>query len=130
MSENGQLESPNVASGTIVWIIAGFCLFLALTIGGVRLFSGLTVTRPTSPAPNAFAKPRLETDNGADELAQLQAEQTARLTGYAWIDRDHGVARIPITRAMAQIVMRGQQGYAPVDAHGDAHGDAGKAPTP
>jgi len=39
-------------------------------------------------------------DAGPQELAQIEAQQGAQLTGYAWVDEDNGVARIPIERAM------------------------------
>ncbi len=37
---------------------------------------------------------------GPQELAQLEAQQGALLTGYAWVDESAGIARIPIERAM------------------------------
>jgi hypothetical protein len=38
--------------------------------------------------------------NQTGTLRQLRAREQALLTGYEWIDRDEGVARIPIGRAM------------------------------
>ncbi len=37
---------------------------------------------------------------GPQEVAQLDAQQGAELTGYAWVDEASSVARIPIERAM------------------------------
>lgn len=37
----------------------------------------------------------------SQELAGVQAAQEAQLNGYRWVDRAHGIAAIPIGRAMA-----------------------------
>ena len=51
--------------------------------------------RPVVMPPRPFASPALQT-NRCRDLAKLQAEQRGRLEGYAWVDRDNGVVRIPI----------------------------------
>jgi hypothetical protein len=61
---------------------------------------------PARPAYQASAGPRLETRPALDRLdAELQAR--ARLEGYGWVDRQAGIARIPIERAMAIQARRG-----------------------
>lgn len=40
------------------------------------------------------------------DLADLTRLQRELLTGYAWVDRDAGVVRIPIDRAMALLAQR------------------------
>lgn len=44
-------------------------------------------------------EPRLQV-RPADDLALFQKEQQETLNSYAWVDREAGVARIPIQRAM------------------------------
>ena len=44
----------------------------------------------------------------------MLAQQRARLAGYRWIDRDQKIVAIPIDRAMAIIVSRGADAYAPI----------------
>lgn len=119
------LESPDVATALIVKIIVGTFAFLALTIAGVWFFYAATVTRPTRPDPTLLAMPRLQTSNGGAELEELQAKEKQQLTTYGWVDRERGLIRIPIDRAMAQIVTRGAGGYGPAEA-----GAADKAPSP
>jgi hypothetical protein len=50
--------------------------------------------------------PRLEPDPLAPRQ-RLRAQENAVLTTAGWIDRDHGVVRIPIDRAMELLVDRG-----------------------
>ena len=47
--------------------------------------------------------PRLQANPAAD-LAAERAQQRQRLQSYRWVDRDAGIAQIPIERAMALLV--------------------------
>jgi hypothetical protein len=51
-------------------------------------------------------EPRLEPDPVAPRL-RMRAREDAVLTSYGWVDRNAGVARIPIERAMDLLVERG-----------------------
>jgi hypothetical protein len=51
-------------------------------------------------------EPRLEPDPLLQHR-RLQAEESAALEGYAWVDRDAGIVRIPVDRAMDLLVKRG-----------------------
>ena len=48
------------------------------------------------------------------KLRRVLSEQRARLSGYAWADRDKTLVRIPIERAMQLIVRKGAQAYDPL----------------
>ena len=52
------------------------------------------------------ALPRFQ-DNPQQDMRALRAKQQALLEGYAWVNRDAGVARIPIEEAMRIVVNRG-----------------------
>lgn len=61
----------------------------------------LAVTREQLPSgPRLQSRPQ-------QEMRELRARQQALLQGYAWVDRDGGVARIPIEDAMRIVVERG-----------------------
>jgi hypothetical protein len=102
-------ESYAVAAGKLHWsaaVLAGS--LLAVLLGMVALYQWL---QPPTPVPMASLPPapRLQPDPAAD-LAVERARQQARLQGYAWVDRDAGIARIPIGRAMALLVERERAG--------------------
>ena len=81
----------------------------------VWLFESVVDFEPAAAVPPAaFAPPRLQSDP-AGELRDYQAAQRARLSGYAWTDRERGMVRIPIERAMAMIAARGGGAYEPLD---------------
>ncbi|MCS6926547.1 MAG: hypothetical protein NZ578_11670 [Candidatus Binatia bacterium] len=50
--------------------------------------------------------PRLQVDPPAD-LRRLRAAEDAVLQSYGWVDRDAGIVRIPIDRAIALLAERG-----------------------
>ncbi len=51
-------------------------------------------------------EPRLQV-SARDDLRRLRAEEDAILGGYGWSDREKGLVRIPIERAMEIVVERG-----------------------
>ena len=79
---------------TALLLMAGLIVFLTSIEGGephVRPPGTAVAPPPGIPAVDA---------NQTDTLRQLRAREQALLTGYEWVDRDEGVARIPIGRAM------------------------------
>jgi hypothetical protein len=53
-----------------------------------------------------FLAPALQPDPSA-ELAALKADEQARLNHYGWVDRDAGIAHIPISRAIEILAKTG-----------------------
>jgi hypothetical protein len=54
-----------------------------------------------------FPTPRLETDDGNQDLTDLHGREDLLLDHYTWIDRGKGTVRIPIERAMEIIAQKG-----------------------
>jgi hypothetical protein len=54
-----------------------------------------------------FPTPRLELDDGNQDLADLHDREDLLLNYYSWIDRSQGTVRIPIDRAMQLIAQWG-----------------------
>jgi hypothetical protein len=55
----------------------------------------------------SFPTPRLLTDDGNQDIADLHEREDLLLDNYSWIDRSQGKVRIPIEQAMALIAQRG-----------------------
>lgn len=64
-----------------------------------------------TPVPPA---PRLQSDPAADWSA-FRAAQMKRLNEAGWVDREHGIAHIPIEDAMRLLAARGWPGWPPAD---------------
>ncbi len=54
-----------------------------------------------------FPTPRLQLDDGNQDLADLHERESLLLNYYSWVDKPGGAVRIPITRAMELIAQRG-----------------------
>jgi len=96
-----------------LWLAAGLVAVTLAMLGLFRLLArqDRAADKPLSPIVAANLartppEPRLEPDPLAPGL-RLRAEEEAALTSYAWVDRQAGVARIPIDRAMEILVERG-----------------------
>jgi hypothetical protein len=109
-----RLESPDVATSRVLGVAAGLAVFLAVSLAAVWVFYVFAVGRPKPPAPAAFSLPRLQTDNGADELRHLRDAENAKLNSYGWIDHERKLVRVPIARAMDAVVARGDHAYDPL----------------
>jgi len=54
-----------------------------------------------------FPTPRLQTDDGNEDVADLHQREDLLLDHYSWVDQSKGKVRIPIERAMELIAQRG-----------------------
>jgi hypothetical protein len=54
-----------------------------------------------------FPTPRLQLDDGYQEIADLHAREDLLLNNYSWADRSQGKVRIPIDRAIELLAQRG-----------------------
>jgi hypothetical protein len=64
-----------------------------------------SILKPDAGAP-APAFPRLVTSEPA-VLAEFRAQEDAFLTSYGWVEKDKGIARMPIDEAMKIVAERG-----------------------
>ena len=62
-----------------------------------------TVLKPPAAAP---AFPRLVASEPA-ALAEFRAQEAAFLSGWGWVEKDQGIARMPIEEAMKIVAERG-----------------------
>ena len=54
-----------------------------------------------------FPTPRVQTDDGNQDIATLHAREDILLDNYTWVDRSKGTVRIPIERAMEILAQEG-----------------------
>ena len=104
-----------------VWAVGKFAVALALVavaalvllLGLFRYLlsreggppSGRSQVAASEPA-KAFPQPQLQESEVLD-LKAIRAEEDRVLNGYAWVDPEKGVVRIPISRAMDVLAERG-----------------------
>ena len=78
-------------------------LMISVLLGGSYAFLGNPGLRPQAQQA-ATPSPTAPSD---DALKQLHATENAVLTTYGWVDRQKGLVRIPIDRAMELLLQRG-----------------------
>jgi hypothetical protein len=96
----------------VVLVTAGFLILACLSL--IWLFDHFEKTQnPGSFVAAPFAgprtlppPPRIQPDPGADLQSYREAEQTLLKT-YGWVDRQNGVVRMPVDRAMELLLQRG-----------------------
>lgn len=65
------------------------------------------ILAPNLKVLERFPKPNLQIDDDHAERLALYSQQDAKLNSYGWVDRNNGIVRIPIDRAMELIAQRG-----------------------
>lgn len=85
--------------------------FTAVALGGLRYYYLRQGLGPLVQEARVFPAPRLQ-QSPASDLAAMLKDQRDQLTGYAWIDRERAVARIPVEEAMRRLIGRGDAAYA------------------
>jgi hypothetical protein len=97
--------------------------FVLLSMTGVFFYLRSAIPEAfKATIDHPFPKPELQTDPQAD-LQDFERDQRATLSGYGWVDRSEGIARIPIEQAMQIVAARGAHAY-------DAPGQPTVTPAP
>ncbi len=77
----------------------------------------------------SFPTPRVQVDNGDQDIADLHAREDVLLNHYTWIDQSKGTVRIPIERAMELIAQHGLPVASPAQVQPAMTGDSRPAVT-
>jgi hypothetical protein len=109
MSDEIQVEEDRLSRWSITIVIVvglvimAFSIWLAwaLLVAEEEAIFGGDPPRDPMPAPPAQVARTRQTLIGRDrEGLELRQEQRDQLSRYEWVDRDEGVVRIPIERAI------------------------------
>ncbi len=102
----GVHQEPDLVPGRRLLLLAGSAVFVSAL--GVLVSCWMLRSneashpppRPISSAAFATGTPERTPIDTTERGLTLRAEQLKRLGGYGWADRDAGIARIPIERAI------------------------------
>lgn len=111
-----QYERSDVSLFVIGMVALGILVLLGVVplimIGAFPLSRG-DVDRHLAITP---PEPRLQTAPASDLAAYLSRERKL-LNSYGWVDREHGIARIPIEEAMRRLAQQGIPEFPKAGAH-------------
>jgi len=89
--------------------VAAGATFLLFDFFQIRQAAGDPPASPFGEVRLVPPEPRLQVEP-IEDLRAMEAETDRLLGGYAWVDRERGLVRIPIERAMEIVAERGAGG--------------------
>jgi hypothetical protein len=114
-ADDVKYETEDFSPRGIRWFTAGLAMLAVMVLvlmGGLLWFlSGgwpprQGIVTPMVPALNMSPEPDLQVASSRD-YQEMRAAEDAQLRSYRWVDRDAGIAAIPIERAMEILAGRG-----------------------
>jgi hypothetical protein len=107
-------EPEGVAARPVIYAAGGFLVFVGVCLTGIFYYYSDAIGTRKPPKPEAFPAPQLQRAPFSD-LEKLQKGQQEQLNGYTWVDKDQGIVRVPIERAMQIVASKGQAAFGPLD---------------
>lgn len=111
--------------GVVLFGLGLFVLIAAALFAMDRLFDYLAAQPEAGPPPSSMALsrevpplPRLQV-SGTVDLKRFREAEEKVLNSYAWVDRDAGIVRIPVERAIELLAERGLPARATDKERGD-----------
>jgi hypothetical protein len=102
-------HSNGMHTGRVAAALGGLALVIVACAGAVYFLAGAwdaPLAGASAPETVRIPEPQLEAAPQIDR-SRYFTEKEALLERYEWIDRAHGVARIPIDAAMAIVAAEG-----------------------
>ena len=108
-------ELSDLNPGFIALFGIGLVVAVALAVIVTSLFMRYRAfqhSRQETPVPRLAREreitpePRLQVD-ASKELRQMRAAEDAALSSYGWVDKDAGILKIPVDRAMEILAKKG-----------------------
>ena len=119
-------EREDLSARSVMYFMAGLVIFAAviyvIVFGMYRFLDTYQKTHQAAISPlvtpqadtrnateentKSFPQPRLE-ENERSQLRGVIQDQDRKIETYDWVDKDRGVVKIPIERAMDLLVQRG-----------------------
>lgn len=104
-----EMNAKGVKIGLIITVaLLGLIFVSFLAMGGLLRGLDIFSKRMSPPIPENAQLPVIPPNphlqvNPKIDLAEKLSKEQQQLNTYGWVDRDHGIARIPIDRAMELI---------------------------
>ena len=114
-SPNTGYETSDVDPKPVIWFGVALAAMVAVTIAAMAWMFDYLAARedrldasgsPLADTRERPAAPPLQVTPSSD-LTQMRAREEALLNSYGWVDRQEGLVRIPIERAMEILAGRG-----------------------
>lgn len=109
---HGSHEKSDAEAKPLVLFAVGMVIFiLACMLFAAFYFKSLDKVFKTDlkahKATDVYGSPKLQV-SGSTELQQFNAKQNEIVNSYGWVNREAGIARVPVERAMGYVLSRGE----------------------
>ena len=112
-SEKYERRDLNIR-GIVIFLVVLAVILVAVLAGMDRMFEAFAEKRPLSPSERIEATPERPLPKGYDLRSPISevrrrvaAEEERHLGRLGWVDREKGIAQIPIDRAIEIIAREG-----------------------
>jgi hypothetical protein len=114
-TEDLKYETQDFSPRAIRWFTAGLAVLTVIVFISMgwllwalssQRVPGQAIVTPQGPPPDVSPAPNLQVASSRD-MEELRASEEAQLQSYGWVDRQAGIAAIPIKRAMELLADRG-----------------------
>jgi hypothetical protein len=124
-----------ILGGLSIILLIAMVAAVKLLDFGPRLATGEPAKEHADATDRSHADPH-DHANLEQKMKELRAKEDSLLNGYAWVDKEEQIARIPVDRAMALIAksgipkfeIKGAKSGHPGGDGGHGHGDGGHGP--
>ncbi|MGY3443611.1 MULTISPECIES: hypothetical protein [unclassified Bradyrhizobium] len=105
-------ERSDIATNAVAWIAAGLGAFVLIVPIAMPLIFPQSLRHASPAARPALSSnaPPLEV-TPSDELERARREDAEMTGSYGWVDRDRGIVRVPIERAIEMLLRKGLPGW-------------------
>jgi hypothetical protein len=107
-------EVRDVNTRLVLWSVGGLAVLVVIAFVVIGLlYNFLEISQPVRRIPPLLEEAQglppgaLLQRNPAQDMTQMQREDETILNSYGWVDREAGVVRLPIERAMELTLERG-----------------------
>src|SRR5262245_61164420 len=106
--EYRDISVKGIAVSTL-WFFVGSTIVIALTYVGFVLTINLPLRPETAPAPiPQFPNPLLQSNAKVkSDIAEVKRHENEALNSYGWVEKNKGIARMPIEKAMEEVAENG-----------------------
>lgn len=111
MSHGSHEKTDAYAKPLVIAAVVMVVFILACMMFGVVYFKTLDKAFKTDlnayKPKDVYGSPKLQL-SGSAELHSFRETETELLNSYGWVNREAGIARVPIERAMGYMLTRGE----------------------
>jgi len=99
-AERPRQERSDLNGRAVLWGGLAVLITVLLVSLAARLLTSASGPARAGPTDTSHDRPSLLRSDPVADRSAYEEEKQARLQGYGWVDRERGIAHIPVERAM------------------------------